>query len=58
MVWDTIVRPKLLALFYGDQDLLAAEQDVGWLYIQLPNAVEKYKVRHVACCMNILEHDK
>jgi len=33
-----------LALFYGDNDWLAAEQDVGWLYIQLPNAVEKYKV--------------
>ena len=32
-----------VALFYGDNDWLAAEDDVAWLAFQLPNMAERYK---------------
>ena len=32
-----------VALFYGDNDWLAAEDDVAWLAFQLPNLAERYK---------------
>jgi len=33
-----------VALFYGDNDLLADKKDVAWLATQLPNLVLKYRV--------------
>ena len=45
MYFNMYSRILQLALFYGDNDWLAAEMDVSWLYFQLPNCVESYKVK-------------